>query len=768
MAGNDPGLDQADAMAVFDQVVSSATPCTTAWEEVGLSALRPSLDEQALAVAEHQESSLESRRALAAQAKAFRLSVEAEVGATSDMRAASGALVRAFKSEIDALTDRSRFAEGSFLALYKLLREAPDPAVTVNALENAARVTVDALEGKIRSLEERSIEQSRQLDAARAAAAARGGSFTAEELEEERRVIRAEIAADQAETAQTRLQALQDAVQEELLLAQGQAEHERAAAQAQQQVLQQEVERLETRAAMVEEEAGRAGRLEEEAADLTGQLRASREKASGVASLEAEREGLVSRSREAVQSERAAVAGCAEAEARAKSVERSSEIRVREVEAEAARLRQQLESGADATEVKSMREKIRILEGIWGDADVEEGDEGEWAGSMKGPVSTGGEGAAGGERTHPHSPSPAAAEGGVEEGPQHGGVAEGEGSGVGGDRDRALESEGASGKLEGAMVGTTESGREGGGDAGVDAWLISYNRRLKNELERLRERTRQAEERLRIVEEERVAEAAELSDRRQDVKRLEQDLVDAHQVVEAGKTMLRAFQSGPVAKQFGKLIGRRGDVGGGADDVGPLEDDLLEGVEETGGVEGVPGAEGFSAADRLLGAVKRQRERFRKEALRREREASIAKGNAEQLTRDNQDLRRENMHLFVMSYGGKGGGGGGGLEDAGGDGERETERKYERLYEADLDPFKEFDSQEKEARRGQMGFLERWLFLASGTVLRNRFRRHLLLVYLLVLHGLLLVMPGGRGGSTPGIGMGGVGSGSDVTGILMP
>lgn len=58
--------------------------------------------------------------------------------------------VRAFKSEIDALTDRSRFAEGSFLTLYKLLREAPDPAVTVKALENAARATVDALEGKIR------------------------------------------------------------------------------------------------------------------------------------------------------------------------------------------------------------------------------------------------------------------------------------------------------------------------------------------------------------------------------------------------------------------------------------------------------------------------------------------------------------------------------------------------------------------------------------------------------------------------------------------
>lgn len=80
--------------------MSAATPCTTAWEEVGLSNLRPSLDEQALAIAENQESSLESRRALAAQAKSFRLSVEAEIGAASDMRAASGALVRYFRPKL--------------------------------------------------------------------------------------------------------------------------------------------------------------------------------------------------------------------------------------------------------------------------------------------------------------------------------------------------------------------------------------------------------------------------------------------------------------------------------------------------------------------------------------------------------------------------------------------------------------------------------------------------------------------------------------------
>ena len=45
------------------------------------------------------------------------------------------------------------------------------------------------------------------------------------------------------------------------------------------QVLQQEVERLEARAALVEEEASRAEMLEEEAAARAEQLRALQEKA---------------------------------------------------------------------------------------------------------------------------------------------------------------------------------------------------------------------------------------------------------------------------------------------------------------------------------------------------------------------------------------------------------------------------------------------------------------------------------------------------------
>ncbi|CAM9491018.1 unnamed protein product, partial [Sphacelaria rigidula] len=255
--------------------------------------------------------------------------------------------------------------------------------------------------------------------------------------------------------------------------------------------------------------------------------------------------------------------------------------------------------------------------------------------------------------------------------------------------------------------------------------------------------------RLRVVEEARRADSAELAERQQDVKRLEQDLLDAHQVVEAGKTMLRAFQSGPVAQQFGKLVGRRKGRGAASPDaleedeiMLELDHDMMELEVQRG--DNNEGPEGFSAADRLLAAVKRQRERFRKEALRREKEASIAKGNVEQLTRDNQELRRENMHLykkirFVMSYGDKGSGSDGAGSGAGAEAEQLTESKYRQLYEEDMDPFKEFDSQEKATRIKNMGLLDKWLFWGSGTVLRNRFRRHALVVYLLLLHVVLLL-----------------------------
>lgn len=171
-------------------------------------------------------------------------------------------------------------------------------------------------------------------------------------------------------------------------------------------------------------------------------------------------------------------------------------------------------------QAEAMLEKIRILEGIWGgDGAGGEGD--------AGPTNRGGGGDRGqsggaaaaaaveqqdatGERADQPRPeeaeTPAARDGGGSEGGERsrhrdrpekdnggGGGGDGESEDV---RESALGGAGGEGEKAAARGGKGGGEGEGGeGDGGVDAWLISYNRRLKSELERLRERTRQAEDR---------------------------------------------------------------------------------------------------------------------------------------------------------------------------------------------------------------------------------------------------------------------------------
>lgn len=103
-----------NSSSCFLQVMSSSGPCTSAWEEVGLSALLFSLDEQALAIAGNQESSLESRRAIAGQAKSFKAAVNGSVGATSELGTAAQALVSV---EIAYSYPRARERENRLLFL---------------------------------------------------------------------------------------------------------------------------------------------------------------------------------------------------------------------------------------------------------------------------------------------------------------------------------------------------------------------------------------------------------------------------------------------------------------------------------------------------------------------------------------------------------------------------------------------------------------------------------------------------------------------------
>lgn len=154
-------------------------------------------------------------------------------------------------------------------------------------------------------------------------------------------------------------------------------------------------------------------------------------------------------------------------------------------------------SHARLAQVEGMREKIKILEGIWGD------DPAEAQGDPSTPTlstSTGRELGPGAEVGSQKTPEGVHADdgGGTADGRgdphgDKGGKPDAGGSRSGRDSAAGSGNGGGPGGDDGDAAAVDQG--NGDGDAGVDAWLISYNRRLKNELERLRERTRQAEDR---------------------------------------------------------------------------------------------------------------------------------------------------------------------------------------------------------------------------------------------------------------------------------
>ncbi|KAJ2627066.1 hypothetical protein GGF44_004840, partial [Coemansia sp. RSA 1694] len=106
------------------------------WRGINLAALLRELDDAGLAIIDNQKSSLQERRRLSERTKEFR--------AIPDDQKASEfkPLLKAYQNEIDALTKRIKFAETSFLQLFKSLSEAPDPEPFIASLVEERRLAV--------------------------------------------------------------------------------------------------------------------------------------------------------------------------------------------------------------------------------------------------------------------------------------------------------------------------------------------------------------------------------------------------------------------------------------------------------------------------------------------------------------------------------------------------------------------------------------------------------------------------------------------------
>ncbi|WWC71958.1 uncharacterized protein I206_105917 [Kwoniella pini CBS 10737] len=133
----------------------------TTWKEINLSELQKSLDSTAVELVENQKENLVGRKKLAEQTREFKkLPDDAEKFNSIKV------LLKAYQGEIDSLTRRSKMSETSFLNVYKLLADAPDPYPLLDAAVDQTVKIAEArvLESELNRLREENGELKKSLD----------------------------------------------------------------------------------------------------------------------------------------------------------------------------------------------------------------------------------------------------------------------------------------------------------------------------------------------------------------------------------------------------------------------------------------------------------------------------------------------------------------------------------------------------------------------------------------------------------------------------
>ncbi|CEM35197.1 unnamed protein product [Vitrella brassicaformis CCMP3155] len=103
------------------------------WGEINLAQRLAEYGPVGLEIEKTKKQSLESRKKLVEETKAFKKLEDADKVAQLE------GLLKAYQGEIDAVTKRAKMAESNFLQFYQLLYEAPDPADTLRAAQSALK-----------------------------------------------------------------------------------------------------------------------------------------------------------------------------------------------------------------------------------------------------------------------------------------------------------------------------------------------------------------------------------------------------------------------------------------------------------------------------------------------------------------------------------------------------------------------------------------------------------------------------------------------------
>lgn len=273
-------MESSQAVADRDKG-GSASPLAVVcsfWQDFDLEKERSALDEQGLKIAENQENSQKNRRKLAESTRDFKK-------ASADEKLnLFNSLLKAYQEEVDNLTKRAKFGENAFLNIYQKLYEAPDPYPALasiseqdqklSELESESRkmkleleeyraeaahlknqqATIRRLEERNRQLEQQMEEKVREIVEIKQRSLAEENQKTLEVLKEREYLLQDQLR--QAKDSVLNMQKLHEFAQSQMFELRAQSEEERAAREAEVNLLMDEVERAQTRLQSLEREKG--------------------------------------------------------------------------------------------------------------------------------------------------------------------------------------------------------------------------------------------------------------------------------------------------------------------------------------------------------------------------------------------------------------------------------------------------------------------------------------------------------------------------------
>ena len=658
-----------------------------------------SLDEQAVRMSENKEAYAAARRVLAGKIKCFSSAhlVDGNEPDTAALwRRDCEELISDFKSQIDSLTASARFAEVSFLSTYRLMRTAEDPTIVFDKCIKVCVKAQDALKNAQEQLHLANAALAGSSGSTAAAGGAAGATVSSasasvsaawvEEQAREQEQRQKEELAELRTRLEVEMRSREDSIRSSF------ERHEMETQAAHEELLARKEAQVESLLAAVSDSSQRAAEAEERGISL--QLE-------------------VAKRRELEDRLRTALTEAADAQTQAREFQTKFEETLCNAQAgEAHRERELKKASHDAALLQSELHAAR-----------------ETIGSL--------------ELEMVHRP-PA----------DLGSLAQ----------TLAIDLGGSSGSGSGSKLKWVD----------IEASVRDNVRRINAEAAESRVLAQEAARQLDAVQQECSRLSARLQQKDDEVAALERDLMAAQSILMANKALTKCGAVGPEASGSAALSAsttpakaasagsataaaavassyqaRSPRAGQGADGAGGGGSDLEKGAGGSGISSLIGNQDG---SDRMMQALQAQRDRFMKAAKDKENELMVVKGRFDRMHEEQLTLRADNLELYrrlrvlrvakgddmdqessssSSSSSSSINAPKGRRRDAtGGDA---LDGRYTRIYENSLDPFV-FEEADRQLVISRLNILERGLAHLSRFLLQDRWSRHALVVYLILVH----------------------------------